>query len=106
MNITHTRTMVRAALNGELEGVTFRRDPIFGVEVPAEVPGVPSSVLDPRATWQDGAAYDAQAAKLARMFADNFRSYADGVPASVRAAGPAATDAAGPGLDLAGPGEG
>jgi phosphoenolpyruvate carboxykinase (ATP) len=106
MNINHTRTMVRAALNGELDGVTTRRDPIFGVEVPTEVPGVPAAVLDPRRTWQDTAAYDTQAAKLARMFADNFRSYAGGVPASVRAAGPIVTDDAGPGLELAGPGEG
>ena len=89
MNINHTRTMVRAALNGELDGVATRRDPIFGVEVPTEVPGVPSGILDPRSTWADGAAYDAQAAKLARMFADNFRSYADGVPPSVRDGGPA-----------------
>ena len=106
MNINHTRTMVRAALNGELDGVATRRDPIFGVEVPTEVPGVPSGILDPRSTWADGAAYDAQAAKLARMFADNFRSYADGVPPSVREAGPVVTDDGGPGLELAGPGEG
>jgi len=106
MNINHTRTMVRAALNGELDGVATRRDPLFGVEVPTEVPGVPSGILDPRSTWADGAAYDAQAAKLARMFADNFRSYADGVPPSVREAGPQVTDDGGPGLELAGPGEG
>ncbi|MFL5726954.1 MAG: phosphoenolpyruvate carboxykinase (ATP) [Chloroflexota bacterium] len=106
MNINHTRTMVRAALNGELNDVKYRRDPIFGVEVPTEVPGVPSELLEPRGTWQDGAAYDAQAAKLARMFTDNFRAYADGVPASVHEAGPTVTDDAGPGLGLAGPGEG
>ena len=85
---------------------TTRRDPIFGVEVPVEVPGVPASILDPRGTWQDTAAYDAQAAKLARMFVDNFRAYADGVSASVGAAGPTITDESGPGLGLAGPGEG
>jgi phosphoenolpyruvate carboxykinase (ATP) len=79
---------------------------VFGVEVPAEVPGVPSELLEPRGTWQDGAAYDAQAAKLARMFADNFRAYADGVPESVGSAGPLVTDPSGPGLGLAGPGEG
>jgi phosphoenolpyruvate carboxykinase (ATP) len=106
MNINHTRTMVRAALNGELDGVAYRRDPVFGVEVPTKVPGVPSGILDPRATWADPTAYDAQAAKLARMFADNFRAYADGVPPSVRKAGPIVSDASGPGLELSGPGEG
>jgi phosphoenolpyruvate carboxykinase (ATP) len=106
MNINHTRTMVRAALNGQLDGVTYRPDPVFNVEVPTEVPGVPSELLDPRGTWQDAAAYDAQATKLARMFADNFRAFADGVPESVRMAGPTATDPSGPGLGLSGPGEG
>ncbi|HEX6474788.1 MAG TPA: phosphoenolpyruvate carboxykinase (ATP), partial [Candidatus Limnocylindria bacterium] len=72
MNINHTRTMVRAALNGELDAVSYRRDPVFGVDVPTEVPGVPSELLEPRGTWQDTTAYDSQAAKLARMFADNF----------------------------------
>jgi phosphoenolpyruvate carboxykinase (ATP) len=106
MNINHTRTMVRAALNGHLDGIPTRTDPIFGVEVPTEVPGVPTDVLDPRSTWQDTTAYDAQAEKLAEMFVDNFRAYSDGVPPSVRAAGPRAIEADGPQIRLAGPGEG
>jgi phosphoenolpyruvate carboxykinase (ATP) len=106
MDINHTRTMVRAALNGLLEDVPMRTDPIFNVEVPTSVPGVPSEVLDPRGTWQDGAAYDAQAKKLAAMFGENFAAFADAVPASVRAAGPTVVDDAVPHLDLAGPGEG
>jgi phosphoenolpyruvate carboxykinase (ATP) len=106
MNIDHTRTMVRAALNGALDGVPTRTDPIFKIEVPTSVPGVPSEVLDPRATWRDRAAYDTQARKLARMFAENFVDYADGVPASVRAAGLNVIEDDGPGLELAEPGEG
>ena len=106
MNINHTRTMVRAALNGLLDDAQTRTDPIFNVEVPLEVPGVPSEVLDPRATWQDTAGYDAQAQKLARMFTDNFKAYADGVPQSVRACGPVVVDPDGPQAPLAGPGEG
>jgi phosphoenolpyruvate carboxykinase (ATP) len=88
MNINHTRVMVRAALNGELEGVPTTVDSIFGVEVPTTVPGVPTEVLQPRGTWADGKAYDRQAAELARMFEANFEQYADGVGASVRDAGP------------------
>jgi phosphoenolpyruvate carboxykinase (ATP) len=49
---------------------------------------VPSEVLQPRATWADAAAYDAQARTLAGMFADNFRAYAAHVGDEVRAAGP------------------
>ena len=106
MNIDHTRQMVRAALNGLLDDVPTRTDPIFNVEVPTSVPGVPSAVLDPRATWQDTAAYDSQAHKLARMFAQNFAAYADGVPPSVRTAGPTVFEERGQDLELAEPGEG
>jgi len=88
MGIDHTRTMVRAALNGELDGVPCEIDPIFGVEVPTSVPGVPPSILRPRDTWADQAAYDAKARELAAMFVDNFTDYADGVSDAVRAAGP------------------
>jgi phosphoenolpyruvate carboxykinase (ATP) len=106
MNIDHTRSMVRAALSGALDDVPTATDPIFGVEVPTSCPDVPSEVLSPRATWADPDAYDRQAAALARMFADNFRAYADGVSDAVRAAGPRVTDDRGPDLKVAGPGEG
>jgi phosphoenolpyruvate carboxykinase (ATP) len=89
MKLAHTRRMVSAALAGELDGAAFRKDPVFGFDVPTAVPGVPDSLLDPRGTWPDAAAYDAQAAKLARMFADNFATFAAGVDADVAAAGPA-----------------
>ncbi len=88
MKIAHTRAMINAALSGALDGVAFRRDPVFDVEVPASCPGVPETVLTPRATWRDPSAYDAQAAKLAGMFADNFKTFEDAVDADVRAAGP------------------
>ena len=88
MNITHTRQMVRAALNGALEGVATRTDPVFGVEVPVSCPDVPADVLWPRDTWQDKDAYDRQAAKLARMFVENFAQFEGGVSAGVRAAAP------------------
>ena len=88
MKLGHTRAMVHAALGGKLTGGKFEADPIFGLEVPVAVPGVPSEVLRPRDTWADGAAYDAAAAKLAKMFKDNFTKFADQVSAEVREAGP------------------
>ncbi|MGH2446558.1 MAG: phosphoenolpyruvate carboxykinase (ATP) [Candidatus Limnocylindria bacterium] len=96
MSIDHTRTMVRAALNGLLDDVEYETDPIFGVQVPTSVPGVPSEVLRPRDTWADKDAYDAKAAELADMFAENFADYADGVSEAVRAAGPKVSAGAGP----------
>ena len=88
MRIDHTRVMVRAALSGALDEVEYEVDPVFGVEVPTSVPGVPSEILRPRDTWADPAAYDAKASELAGMFVDNFAVYADGVDEEVRAAGP------------------
>ena len=88
MKIGYTRAMICAALSGALDSVGYERDPIFNLDIPASCPNVPSEVLKPRSTWSDGAAYDAQAAKLARMFVENFRAFEGGVSAEVLAAGP------------------
>ena len=88
ISLPHTRTIVRTALAGGLDQVSYRKDPIFGFEVPTAVADVPTTLLTPRDTWADGAAYDAAAARLAKMFQDNFAKYADEVPDSVRRAGP------------------
>src|SRR5206468_3070987 len=90
MKIGYTRAMIRAALSGGLDAVRYERDPIFNLDIPVSCPDVPSEVLRPRNTWADGVAYDTQAAKLARMFADNFKAFEDGVSPEVTAAGPRA----------------
>ena len=83
-----TRRMVTAALSGDLDGVQTWTDPIFGLNVPVKVDGVPGKLLRPRETWQNPADYDARASKLADMFADNFRKYESEVTEEVKAAGP------------------
>jgi phosphoenolpyruvate carboxykinase (ATP) len=88
MSIGYTRAMVSAALDGQLDNVDTVSDPVFGIEVPVAVPGVPNDVLDPRSTWADQAAYDAQAKKLAGMFIENFKNFAEKVSEEVKAAGP------------------
>ncbi|HEU5039846.1 MAG TPA: phosphoenolpyruvate carboxykinase (ATP), partial [Gemmatimonadales bacterium] len=88
MKLPYTRAMVSAALAGALDNVPTRPDPVFGFEVPTEVPGVPAEVLTPRRTWADPAAYDAQARKLATMFQENFEQYRGAVPEEVAKAGP------------------
>ena len=88
MDIAHTRSMVRAVIDGALDDVPTRIDPNFGLAVPTSCPDVPAAFLDPRSTWPDPAAYDRMAAKLAAMFRDNFAAYADGVDPAVAAAGP------------------
>ena len=87
MPIAATRALLHAALSGELAGVEYRSDPLFGFEVPVAVPGVQSSLLDPRLTWADPAAYDEKARELAQMFRKNFERFRDVSP-GVAAAGP------------------
>jgi phosphoenolpyruvate carboxykinase (ATP) len=87
MKLSYTRAMIDAALSGKLDGAPTRTDPIFGLSVPTAIPMVPSEVLDPRGTWQDGAAYDEQAKNLAGMFRSNFEKFADASDA-IRNAGP------------------
>ena len=86
--IPYTRAMVRAALDGVLSDVPFEIDPVFGLAVPTYCPGVPAELLNPRESWADPQAFDAQAARLAAMFEENFREFADSVEPDVRAAGP------------------
>lgn len=86
MPIKATRALLSAALDGSLAKVQFRKDPNFGFEVPVAVPGVDVGLLNPRDTWADKAAYDAQAAKLVKMFADNFGQYVPFIDADVKAA--------------------
>jgi phosphoenolpyruvate carboxykinase (ATP) len=88
MKLSLTRAMLRAALSGSLDRARFTRDPVFGIEVPVDVPDVPSQLLSPRGTWSDPAAYDVQAKKLATMFRENFAQYRTHVPDSVAQAGP------------------
>ena len=86
MPIKATRALLTAAMDGTLAKGAFRKDANFGFEVPVSVPGVDASLLDPRSTWADGAAYDAQAKKLVQMFADNFGQYVPDIDADVKAA--------------------
>jgi phosphoenolpyruvate carboxykinase (ATP) len=88
MPIRATRALLSAALSGALKNAKFRTDPNFGFEVPVDVPGVPAALLDPRSTWDDAAAYDAQAKKLVAMFRDNFKRFESHVAPDVLAAAP------------------
>ncbi len=86
MKISHTRAMVNAALDGRLAQGSFTEDPNFGVLVPDACPDVPSEVLNPRNTWKDKDAYDAQAKALRKLFEDNFQQFEAAVDDKVKAA--------------------
>ncbi|MBI5832594.1 MAG: phosphoenolpyruvate carboxykinase (ATP) [Armatimonadetes bacterium] len=90
MKIAYTRAMVHAALNGELDNVEYVEHPQFNLMMPTSCPGVPDEILNPRLTWEDKDAYDADAKKLAGMFVANFKQYHDEVSQAVIDAGPRA----------------
>jgi phosphoenolpyruvate carboxykinase (ATP) len=90
MKLTFTRAMIAAVLAGQLDDVRYERHPIFNVDMPVSCPGVPASVLNPRATWTDPARYDEEAARVARLFAANFKAFESDATPGVRSAGPLA----------------
>jgi phosphoenolpyruvate carboxykinase (ATP) len=99
MPIKATRVLLTAALDGALDGVEMRTDPVFGFDVPTSVPGLEAAgidptILDPRSTWADHTAYDRQASELARMFNENFNHFVAHVDAPVLEAAPGLADAA------------
>ena len=94
MPIKATRALLDAALSGALKSQPMRTDPLFGFEVPTSLPGVDPAILNPRETWADKAAYDAQARALVDMFQKNFEKFETHVDADVKAAAPALRQAA------------
>jgi len=94
MPIKATRALLNAALDGSLANVEMRIDPHFKFRVPVAVPGVDSAILNPRATWADKAAYDAQAKKLVEMFRANFKKFEAHVGPDVLQAAPELAEAA------------
>ena len=72
ISIRDTRTLLGAALGGDLDGVETTVHPVFGLRTPRSCPGVDASILDPRSVWGDKNAYDASAARLRGMFRENF----------------------------------
>lgn len=90
MKLKFTRAMVTAALNGDFDNVEYKHDDVFNLDVPQSCPNVPSEIMNPRDTWEDKAAYDESAKKLAKMFADNFASKYPNMPKNIAEAGPKA----------------
>jgi phosphoenolpyruvate carboxykinase (ATP) len=88
MQLSHTRSMIHAILDGSLAETETRQEPFFGLHVPVSCRNVPTELLDPRGTWQDPEAYDQKARELAGRFKENFEQFASEVDEEVIAAGP------------------
>ena len=91
ISLRHTRALLHAALEGKLANVPFQRHAEFGLMIPEACPGVPSEILDPKATWADPNAYSRAARKVANLFEDNFAAFSAHVGDEVRSAGIYAT---------------
>ncbi len=88
MKLRYTRAMITAALNGEIEKAEYVHDDLFNLDIPQSCPGVPAEVMNPRETWEDKAAYDEMAKKLAGMFARNFAEKYPNMDKAITEAGP------------------
>jgi len=87
IKIKYSRAMVTAALTGALDNVNYRHDDIFNLDIPTEVEGVPSEILDPKNTWSNQDSYTESAKTLAKMFVENFKKF-ENVSADIIQAGP------------------
>ena len=88
ISLPHTRALITAALNGDLNKVKYEKHPIFGLSMPTSCPNVPSEMLNPRNTWADKNAYDTKATQLAGALVKNFEQYANFANEEILAAAP------------------
>ena len=91
ISLKHTRAMITAILNEELEVVDYTKHVVFGLQMPTSCPNVPSEILSPRKTWKNKTAYDAKANELADAFNKNFEQFADNANAEILEAAPRTT---------------
>jgi phosphoenolpyruvate carboxykinase (ATP) len=75
MAIKLTRGLIAAALEGKLDQVPSRPDPMFRLGALESCPGIPDNLLNPRASWSDPDAYDTKAAELSERFAVNEKQF-------------------------------
>jgi phosphoenolpyruvate carboxykinase (ATP) len=88
ISIRHTRNLLNAALEGKLDKTKYRKDKLFGFEVPLSCPEVPEDVLDPSSSWGNKNEYWKKYDALAARFIDNFKLFAKGCSQEVINAGP------------------
>jgi len=88
ISIRYTRALLNSALNGKLDNVKYKKDPIFGFEMPLECPDVPTEVLDPSSSWSDGKEYEKKYIQLAQRFIENFKKYETHTAKEIADAGP------------------
>ena len=82
--------MIKAALEGKLDGVNFEEHPVFGLQMPTSCENIPADILNPRNTWEDKEAYDKKALELADSFRKNFSKFREQANEEILKGGPKA----------------
>ncbi len=75
ISIKDTRGIIDAILNGDILKAPTKKIPYFNIEVPTELPGVDTNILDPRDTYADASEWETKAKDLAQRFIKNFAKY-------------------------------
>jgi phosphoenolpyruvate carboxykinase (ATP) len=88
ISIRHTRNLLNAALEGKLDTAEYRKDKLFGFDVPVTCPEVPQEVLEPSNSWGNKEEYWKKYDALAARFIENFKLYKKGTAEEVLNAGP------------------
>ena len=91
ISLKHTRAMITAILNGEMETIEYTTHVVFGLNIPTTCPNVPTKILSPRNTWEDKSTYDAKANELANAFNKNFEQFAENSDPEILDAAPKIT---------------
>ncbi|MFD2705368.1 phosphoenolpyruvate carboxykinase (ATP) [Salibacterium lacus] len=92
INLSYTRAMIQAALEGDLQSSEMATEPVFGLHIPLQCPGVPDELLQPASTWKDKQAYAEKAKELAQRFENNFQKFTN-VSQAVQDSGPSSRTA-------------
>ena len=75
ISIKDTRGIIDAILNGDINNAPTKKLPIFNFDIPTELPGVDTNILDPRDTYANAADWETKANDLADRFVKNFAKY-------------------------------
>ncbi len=75
IKLKYTRSMITAALKGELDNVEYITHPVFGLQMPTSCPDVPSELLNPVQVWNNEGDYYTAANALAEKFINNFKQF-------------------------------
>ncbi len=75
ISIRDTRGIIDAILNGDILKASTKKIPYFNFDVPTELPGVDTNILDPRNTYADASQWEEKAKDLAQRFVKNFAKY-------------------------------